>query len=874
MLHPLLGVLSGLLAAAVAAEPTPPQLRLPPGARPVRQAIELTLDPGLEVATGSTQIEVEIEAPTDPLWLNAAGLKVKEATIEQSGDRRDAAVVAGGDDFVGFSTTTPLAPGRALLRIAFEARVSRRDLEGIFAVQEGGAYYLFTQFQALAARKAFPCFDEPSFKIPWQLTLRVPAGTVALSNSPAVATSRAGAQDVVRFAETPPLPSYLVAFAVGPFEVVDLGALGRGRTPARLAVPRGRGADTAWARESTGPILALLEDYFDRPYPYAKLDQVAIPGPGFAMEHPGLVTYGQTLMIQRAADETIGSRRAWAATCAHELAHQWFGNLVTMAWWDDTWLNESFAGWLGDKVVDRFRPDWGGAAERASRRSSALEADSFASARRVRQPIESKDDIANAFDFVTYGKGQAVLEMAEAWLGEETFRGAARSYVERHAGGNATTADFVAALSAAAGRDVSVVLGTFLDQTGAPVVSAAVSCAGEPRLELRQRPYSALGSPPPAGAKLWQLPVCVRLPGRDAPACAVIAGEAGEIRLGAAAACPAWSFANAKAAGYYRVALDAAQARRLLEQGLLDAPERVALAGDLAALVASGDVAADDALQLVPLLSRDADRTVVSESAALVRALEPLVPDAQLEAFRRLVRAAYGERARSLGWEARPGDGEDTRLLRRTLVAVAAGLGYDVELERDAVVRVRRWLDDGSALDPELVTSAVAAAAGDRDLLARLLREVAGSGERERRERLLRGLGSTRDAAAAGQVLALTLDSRLDVNDTILLPLWLSWQRETRRTAFDFLKANYDALVSRQPQGEMSVVPFFPWAGAGLCTEQGRQEIEAFFAPRGAAVVGAPRVLAQVLESVDQCIARRRFQEPRVAAYLESLGGR
>jgi alanyl aminopeptidase len=196
------------------------------------------------------------------------------------------------------------------------------------------------------------------------------------------------------------MPVYLVAVAVGPFDVIDLGPAGRKAVPSRLAVPKGRGGETAWARESTAPILKLLEDYFDRPYPYEKLDQVASPGVGFAMEHPGLVTYGMGLMVQR--EESAASRRDWASVCAHELAHQWFGDLVTMAWWDDTWLNESFASWMGEKTTESFRPDWGIATERAAARSSALEGDSLATARRIRQPIESKDDIHNAFDGITY----------------------------------------------------------------------------------------------------------------------------------------------------------------------------------------------------------------------------------------------------------------------------------------------------------------------------------------------------------------------------------------------------------------------------------------------------------------------------------------
>ena len=837
--------------------------------RPVRQAVELTVDPNLETFSGSVAIELEVREATSLLWLNAIGLKVTSASLGPAGAMRPATVVAGGDDFVGFATKTPLAPGPARLAVSFEGAVSRRDEEGIFAVKEDGAWYLFTQFEALAARKAFPCFDEPSYKIPWQVTLRVPHGLVALSNSPIVSTASDGGRDVVRYAPTPPLPSYLVAFTVGPFDLVDVGPAGRNSTPTRLVVPRGRAADTAWARESTPRILALLEDYFDRPYPYAKLDQVAIPGVGLAMEHPGLVTYGQSAMVQRPAEETIASRRGWASVCAHELAHQWFGDLVTMAWWDDTWLNESFASWLGEKVTDQFRPDWGVAVERASDRSRALEADSFATARRIRQPITSKDDIYNAFDGVTYGKGQAVLEMLEAWLGEDAFRRGVKRYVERHAWGNATAADFVRALSAAADRDVCPVLGSFLDQTGAPVVSAAVRCDGVPRLVVSQRPYRALGSP--AESKLWNLPLCARVSGRESPACTVLSAASGEIPLGAGA-CPEWSFPNAAGAGYYRGVASAAQARRVIEGGYLSATERVTLAGDLAALVSSGDVSAADALELAPLLARDTNRQVVSESTRIVRGLEPLVPEPQVAAFRRVVRAAYGERARALGWSASPGtaktsacsDGRWSAPPRRSAgtqsssarLSPGSAAGW-----RTRQPSIPIWSGTPSRPRPGPATARS---------FARLVGEAVQTTDRERRERILGGLGGVRDPELVRQVLALTLDARIDARESVWVLWALGSQRETRRDAFDFLKANYDALLARLPQGEMSPVLYLPWVGASLCAPDTRQEIGTFFEKRSVSVTGASRVLAQVLESVDQCVARKAAQQAGLVAYLES----
>lgn len=858
-----------LLCPPVGPTEAPPDLRLPDAVKPLRQVVELSLDPSVETYSGTIEVELEIRRPTNVVWLNATSLSITEASLGRPDALRPARVVAGGDDFVGFSPASPLTAGPARLRASFEGTASRRDNEGIFTMKEEGTWYLFTQFEPLGARRAFPCFDEPSYKIPWQLTLRVPSGLVALSNAPAVSTTAEGDRDVVRFASTRPLPSYLVAVAVGPFDVVDVGASGRNRTPTRLLVPRGRAVDTAWARETTPRILALLEDYFDRPYPYEKLDQVAIPGVGFAMEHPGLVTYGQWLMVQRPSEETIASRRAWASVAAHELAHQWFGNFVTMAWWDDTWLNESFASWLGEKVTDRLRPDWGVSVEQAANRSRALEQDSLSTARRIRQPIASKSDIRNVFDGITYGKGQAVLEMVEAWLGEAVFRSGVQSYIDRHAWANATATDFASALSAAARRDVNAVLDTFLDQTGAPVITAEIRCEAQPRLVLAQRPYRALGSP--AEAKTWNVPVCARLPGRALPACLELTGTTGEIRL-EAGGCPAWLFANAKAGGYYRTAHSALDARRLLEGDHLTAAERVGVAGDLAALVVSGDVPAGDALGLVPLLARDPGRQVVDASIRIVSDLEPLVPDALVPRFEAFVRDAYGSRARELGWSARPGESEDTRLLRKSVVAVTARFGRDRELEREGVALSQRWLDDPSTADPDLVPAMLEAAAGaaDRRLFDRMRGELLRTDDRDQRDRLLGGLGAVRDPGLAGEAAALTLDERVDARETVWILHGLASRRETRRIAFDYLKSHYDALGARLPSAGFSPVMYFPWIGTGLCDESTRGEMTTFFTERSAKVEGGPRELAQALENVDQCVARKKTHRPSVVAFLEA----
>jgi alanyl aminopeptidase len=318
--------------------------------------------------------------------------------------------------------------------------------------------------------------------------------------------------------------------------------------------------------------------------------------------------------------------------------------------------------------------------------------------------------------------------------------------------------------------------------------------------------------------------------------------------------------------------VSAAEARRALETGALGAAERTALAGDLDALMAAGEVSAAEALALVPLFARDPDLRVVSAGADLATGLGSLVPDALVPRFEAFMRTAYGERARALGWTRQPGEDENARLMRRDVMRVAASEGRDTELERQAAVLVGRWLDDPAVLDPDLVTTALAAAtaSGDRPLVTRLQQEAYRTTDRERRERLLDGLGGVREPGLARELLGLTLDDRIDPRESIRMLWRFGGHRETRRAAFDFLKANYDALVARLPQGELSPVQYFPWVGWALCADDTHAELEGFFGTRATAVMGGTRTLAQVLEAVDQCVARKRAQQGALAAYLEA----
>src|SRR5262245_39457784 len=393
--------------AARAPEVEAPGLRLPRTVLPLRNRVELRIDPAQEEFTGRIEIDARVAAPTALFWLNAERLRIERAEVTVGTERWPLEVLARPERVVGLRAERPLPAGEVRVAIDYAGKIDAVETLGVFRQREGERWYAFTQFEPLAARRAFPCFDEPDSKVPWQLVLEIPEDLTAVSNTPLLAREATGrGTQRVTFAETPPLPSYLIGFGVGPFEIVPIGT-SAGGAEVRAIVPAGRSRDAKFAAETALPVLARLEDYFGTPYPFAKLDLLAIPlTAGFgAMEHPGMITFSARLLLARPEDFTIRFQRSFTHVLAHELAHQWFGNLVTPAWWDDIWLNESFASWLDDKLIGAWKPEWDRGVDLVERRDGAMQSDALASARRIREPIESDDDVYAAFDGITYAKG-------------------------------------------------------------------------------------------------------------------------------------------------------------------------------------------------------------------------------------------------------------------------------------------------------------------------------------------------------------------------------------------------------------------------------------------------------------------------------------
>jgi cytosol alanyl aminopeptidase len=842
------------------AQIVPPRLRLPPGARPTRVTAELTIDPRRDEFTGVEQIELAVDKPLPILWLNADSMEI-------SGTEPGSTVITAPPYFVGLQFAQPLAAGSTTLTVRWKGQLSRTDNEGAFRQQENGEWYVLTQGEPMGMRRILPCFDEPSYKIPWRVTLRVPKADAAFFNTPVAATDESGDLKVVRFAETKPLPSYLLAFGVGPFERVDAGRVKTG-APVGIVVTRGK---TAWAKYSafsSPKLMDVLEDWFAIPYHYPKLDLIEVPLGGGAMENPGLITFAQRINLVKPGMESPQFHRRSAEVEAHEFAHLWFGDMVTNAWWDDIWLNEAFATWMAFHTVETFRPDWGAPQERTASMQRAMNADRLLSARRIRQPIYSEGDIKTAFDAITYQKGAAVIRMFEEYVGEERFRKGVQTYLRDHADGNATAKEFLAAISNASDKDVTTSFSTFLDQGGLPLVAVKVSCdAGKGRADLTQARYVPLGAsqtPPPP--QVWQIPVCLRTDqGRT---CSLLTEASGTADLGS---CPQWVVPNAGASGYYRTALDDAQTQKLTRSvAKLSASERMAFFSDAFAAAQAGATDLARVFELAAALAGDKDRHVVE---ALLPAIafpqeHDFLPEDVLTKYAAFVRETFGGRARSLGFSERKGEPEDARILRPKLLELVGNEGEDRQLRGEARKVADRWLRDHKSTSPELATVALFLAAIDADAAFYEKLHSAAKSEKDRveRQRILAAMGDARDPRLVQEGFAIFSGDEFDPRESITLVWGPSHEPRTMEAALQFVQKSFEAIVKRMPRDYGAGLA---GVAGGFCDDAHTKVLEDFFRARVRAFPGGDRRYAQTLEQVRQCAAFREKGAPALTAWLQ-----
>jgi alanyl aminopeptidase len=888
-------ILAALVGCARAVSPTPPPPRtappdrhpparevdlgeepagpLPDHATPLRYSLSLTINPARDRFEGEVHIQVRLDAAASGVWLHGRDLDVTSAEVRGSEILPARWVPGRRPGINSLRWSQPLRPGEVSLRIRYTAPFNRH-LEGLYRVDTGGDSYAFTQFEALSARRAFPGFDDPRFKTPFDITLVVPRGQVAVTNTPEVsAEDRPDDLRAVRFAPTEPLPTYLLAFAVGPLDVVTHEPIAPNEirttpVPLRGVAARGRGGLLGRALDDAGPLVAVFERYFARAYPYPKLDLIAVPDfAAGAMENAGAITFREPLLLLR-PDAPVDQVRAMDHVLAHELAHHWFGDLVTLRWWDDIWLNESFATWAAAWSTDAVFPDHERVIAQTLGTHGALGADALASAVPVRRPIATDDDLRGGSSVTIYQKGAAVLSMLERWLGYETFRGGIRAYLQAHVHGTAVSEDLFAALRAAAPtQPVERVVRDFVDQPGAPVLAMERVCRGaRSHVRVSQRRFGLpAGSDTRAGA--WSVPVCVRFLGADRlmeQACALIDAEHNEVPL--PGRCPPWIAPNAQGEGYYRSALQRPDWEALVRDGWahLSERERLSLVGDAQALLAAGVLRVAQVRALLARAATDPGNHVGIAAIDLWRRIFDVHgTPATLPAMRAEAARPYLAVTRSLGWRRNPGEAPGITSLRPRLASFLGLDAHDPGVLREGARLGAAYLS-GGALSPELIAPCVGMhlRSADEAAARAAVDRAVGSDDALVRGALLAALGEAPLPVLQSVVLPLTLDPRVRVNE-VMIPLRAALARaEVRGDVFAWFTAHADEVLGRVGEGGRTGAP---WLAARFCTAEDRARAEAFFAPRAAAIAGSEGQLRGALEAIDVCVAERAAQRETVA---------
>jgi len=836
---------------------------------PVRYDLAIEVDLDAWQFRGSEEIEVLVAEPTTTVTVHALELEISAVRALLADGARLVADVSYNPvaETATLTFPRPLPTGFIRLYCDFRGAILAR-LRGFYRSLKDGARYAATQFEAADARRAFPCFDEPAFKARFALTLNVPSALVAVANGAVLReTDLGGGRKEVQFAETPPISSYLVAYTVGPYEATPVVHTATG-WPVRVFLPRGMAAKGVYARDAHARSLEYLEDYTGIPYPYAKVDAIGVPDfEAGAMENPGAITYRLTAIAADAERASTPALKGIYYTAAHELTHMWWGDLVTMAWWDDLWLNESFATFIGYKVVADLVPEWGMWRDFVATLARPFALDALASTHPISFEVRNAKQATERFDVITYWKGAGVVRMLEGFLGAEVFRRGVRTYLERYREANATADDFWRELGVASGRDVAAIANAWITLPGHPLLSFT---ATDGALRVRQERFSSdPDAVPSATADLWPTPVVLKV-GTAAGVRAVRAVVDRAEQIVPLDDCD-WFFPNGDGAGFYRFALDDASLARLVPvvQSALTPPERLTLVGNQWALTKACRIDVAQFLAMLAGFRDERDRAVLAAvTERLYWMATHLVDEASEPAFSGFAADFYRPHVEALGWEARAGESVDDRLRRATAIGALGELGGDAAVIAEAQQRLARYLVDPAAIDPNLASAVVgiAARAGDAALYERYLEHKrAAANDPEEEQRFLIGLTAFEAPDLVQRTLALTLGDEVRPQDRAHVYARLLGGRAARQAAWEFVHTRWrDVTAGLDPMLQQSIVR----ALAQLTPEPVASEVCAFLP--GCATDETRETVAQTIEqlSIDAAVSRRLA--PAVARALRT----
>ena len=853
--------------------------RLPPHIRPLSYHIELDTDPGRPDFAGSVEMTLAVQQATSTITLHARGLAIAQAVVQCEGA---AAVVAEVSTQPERQTATltlpsPLLVGKATARLQFSGQLSP-SMHGLYLGTDGVHRAICSQCEATDARAIFPCFDEPEYKAQLQWTLRTGPGVIALANGPLLSRQDIPSGQVFRFAATRPVASYLAAVVVGDFESCPEELVSG--IPLRVYVPRGKVAQTGFAQDFTKRLLPFYEEYFDYPYPFAKYDQVAVPGfDAGAMENIGLVLFRQNLLLMDPATASWRQKKLIAKVIAHEFAHMWFGNLVTMRWWDDLWLNEAFAEWMAHRATAAIDPSFEVWSDFIEDKAHVLFDDALRSTHPIWTPVQTPEEAIEMFDSITYQKGCAVMRQLEHFLGEGPFREGLRAYMRQFAYGNAQGADLWQALETASGQPVSTLMHSWVAQSGYPVVDVTLgesAPVGTTLTVKQQRFYSEPGVP--RSEQLWSIPLVVRFEDDvGVHTHRFIFHTRTHVEALPATGPVRWCYANTDEVGFYRQRPDSATLRQLLDAGFskLSAVEQVGLLEDQWALVRSASSPISLFLDVLRAYKGVRDHNVVRVLIERLDTLDLLVKDAGDRAarakLRQLVTELFTPQLQELGYQPRCDEPQNDTQRRGLVIGALGGLARVPEVIREAERLAALELIDPRSIDPNLagVLVALAAKFGDSARYEQwvqtfVARKQSGATPQEV-SRYLHTLSAFRLPELTTRTLALIEQGAIPQEAIASVLSQLLMGRHGQETAWTYFKSNWGGLRDRV--GDMGLSRVVEAVGRLRGTH--REDIVHFFEKNPPA--GAERALLRALERLDQSEQLRQRVTTELLSYLMAL---
>lgn len=843
--------------------------RLPQTVLPSRY--ELRLEPDLAAAAfrGRAAITIQVKEPVAEVLLNAAELAVDEAAlVDGSGHRQPARVeLLPEDERCRLVLPGQVGPGEYQLQLAFQGTLNDK-LHGLYRSSYKNSagetrWLAATQFEATDARRAFPCWDEPAFKAVFSCTLVIDPALTAISNTAVVEEGVVGGKKVVRFADTIPLPTYLVAFIVGELEATESTQVGR--TPLRVWCVPGKRPLAAFGQEIGAASLAFFESYYQRSYPGDKLDLLAIPDfAAGAMENFGAVTFRETALLVDEKAATHGELERVADVVAHENAHMWFGDLVTMGWWNGLWLNEAFATFMGMSAVDHWRPEWQRWTSFGISRATALLTDGLNTTRPIEFPVEAPRDAEAMFDVLTYQKGAAVLRMLESYLGTDQFRAGVRLYLERHAFGNTETGDLWVALGDASGQPIPQIMDGWIFHPGYPLLS--VRRDGQ-QLHIVQRRFRYLQAEG-AEERLWQVPVAVRVQTKAGSETRRLLLADAETALELPPDCEA-VLVNEGGHAFVRVAYTPELLQGLLPRlGTLSDIERFNLLGDSWAAVLAGLAPLRSYLDLTGYFRGERNRNVWLVLLGSCHELQRIVQPEDYGALAALVRDRLHPAFTELGWVARPGESEVTRQLRGDLIRALGTLGDDPAVQEQAQITYARYLADPAQVDMNVVAAVIPVLAhtGDQARYERFLHHFQVAATPQEEQRYLYALAGFRPPFLVEETLKKTVNGVVRTQDVGLLLRSMLHAVHSREAAWRFVQANWQVLGQKLPS---PVLKRMYEGVTGLATPQLEQEVNQLFEANKIDLGG--KVLAQILEQLRILIRLREREGEELHSYLEAI---